>query len=117
MTNRQNGFQTESTQAEPDSQAAPAWIDSHAHLQDEAYADDRPAVLDRAFAQQVCRILLPSSDYQDSCRAVSLAESDNRLVCAVGCHPHEAAGFSLATADALAALVAAHRQAPRRTAL
>ena len=62
--------------------------------------------------QQVCRILLPSSDYEDACRVVSLAESNERLVCAVGCHPHEAAGFTIETADALALLVASHRQAP-----
>ena len=69
------------------------WIDSHAHLQDEVFAADLSLVLERAAAQGVDRILLPSSNYDDSLAALGLARQDRRLVCAVGCHPHEAATF------------------------
>lgn len=88
------------------------WFDSHAHLQDKAFADDRAAVLERAEHQRVSRILLPSSSYEDACRAVSLAESDDRLICAVGCHPHAADRFAARPADDWAALVISHRGAP-----
>jgi TatD DNase family protein len=87
------------------------WFDSHAHLQDMVFAEDRAAVLDRAAHQCVHRVLLPSSSYEDACQAVSLAETDDRLVCAVGCHPHEAAGFADRPIDAWTSLVASRRKA------
>jgi TatD DNase family protein len=70
-----------------------AWIDSHAHLQDELFSADLQLVLDRSSANGIVRILLPSSSYDDSQTALSLARQDRRLVCAVGCHPHEAETF------------------------
>ncbi|MDW7655549.1 MAG: TatD family hydrolase [Bacillota bacterium] len=90
----------------------PVWFDSHAHLQDKAYAADREMVLNRALSRQVCRILLPSSAYEDACQAVSLTESDDRLICAVGCHPHEADGYDAWSRDTWVMLVESHRQAP-----
>ena len=71
------------------------WFDSHAHLQDEVYDKDLQSVLDRAEQVGVRQILLPSSSLDDAKRAVALARSDRRLVCAVGCHPHEAHSFNL----------------------
>ncbi len=70
------------------------WFDSHAHLQDEAFVPDLPQVLERAFSGRICRILLPSSSFSDAQRALQLAGLDARLVCAIGCHPHEAKDFN-----------------------
>ncbi|MCK9252006.1 MAG: TatD family hydrolase [Eubacteriales bacterium] len=88
------------------------WFDSHAHLQDEAFDADRGDVLDRAWRQGVRRVLLPSSSFSDARRAIALASQDERLLCAVGCHPHEAAAFSGQTQDDWHALVEANRQTP-----
>lgn len=70
------------------------WIDSHAHLQDEVFSTDFEQVLERASENQVGMILLPSSSFDDSQAALRLARRDSRLVCAVGCHPHEADSFA-----------------------
>ncbi len=69
------------------------WFDTHAHLQDDDFAADRPAVLERAIQAGISRILLPASDLQDSRLALEMARQNNRLFCAVGCHPHTAADF------------------------
>ncbi|NLM14645.1 MAG: TatD family hydrolase [Clostridiaceae bacterium] len=79
------------------------WFDSHAHLQDRAFASDLDAVLARALAAGVTRIILPASDHIDSQRALSLAgryrgqENGSggaiRLWTSIGCHPHEASKY------------------------
>lgn len=69
-------------------------FDSHAHLQDPAYANDLTAVLERAVAAGVTRILLPASDLADTDAAGRIARSRKGLYYAAGCHPHEAAGFT-----------------------
>lgn len=76
-------------------------IDSHAHLQADAFEADRDNVLDTARQGGVERILVPGWDVDSSRAAASLAE--NRAVdAAVGIHPHVA---SKATDDAWAAVV------------
>lgn len=71
-------------------------IDSHAHLQAEAFARDLSAVLRRAAAASVTRILVPGWDLASSRAAIRLAgERDGvRLVAAAGIHPHGAARVS-----------------------
>ena len=54
----------------------------------------------------------PSSSFSDARRAIALASQDERLLCAVGCHPHDAAAFSGQTQDDWHALVEANRQTP-----
>ena len=73
------------------------WIDSHAHLQDGDFAADFELVLARAAEQRVGMILLPSSSYDDAQAALNIARRERRLVCAVGCHPHEASQFTRQT--------------------
>jgi TatD DNase family protein len=88
------------------------WFDSHAHLQDESFADDWREVLERAADRNILRILLPSSDLADSARAIALAVQDDRLCCSIGCHPHEASGFSAADLDQLRQMIGDHRGHP-----
>ena len=64
-------------------------IDSHAHVHDRAFDDDRDAVLERARAARVERILTVGCDLEDSARAVETAKRYG-LVASVGIHPHEA---------------------------
>ena len=65
-------------------------VDSHAHLQADAFALDRAAVIDAAQQAGVERILVPGWDYGSSAGAVELARRYG-LEAAVGVHPHDAA--------------------------
>ncbi len=76
-------------------------FDSHAHLQDASFENDVAAVLERAIAAGVTRILLPTSDLADSAAAERLASTRPGLYHSVGCHPHEASGYTRADKTAL----------------
>jgi TatD DNase family protein len=70
-------------------------IDSHAHLEMEAFDPDREEVLARAQAAGIETILsLAMIDESDSyLKAFPLIEKHENLVTAVGCHPHDAKIF------------------------
>jgi TatD DNase family protein len=65
-------------------------IDSHAHLQADAFDGDRTAVIAAARERGVERILVPGWDAGSSAAAVALAVECG-LDAAVGIHPHDAA--------------------------
>ncbi len=70
-------------------------FDSHAHLQDAAFAPaELPEVLARASEAGVSRILLPASSLDDTDAAAALAGQIPGLYFSAGCHPHEAADFN-----------------------
>lgn len=84
------------------------FVDSHCHLDDKRFADDLDAVLDRAAAAGVERILTigtgdgpPGID-----RAVRIAERYPQVFASVGVHPHDAAKVTPQTYDDLRALAA-----------
>ncbi|MBI5380027.1 MAG: TatD family hydrolase [Nitrospirae bacterium] len=86
----------------------PPLIDTHAHLDMEAYAADREVVLRRARAAGVVAILTIGTDEASSRQAVALAERDTdrgeafpRLYATVGVHPHEAKEARASTWEAL----------------
>lgn len=66
-------------------------IDSHCHLNDEAFDGDRAQVLARAKEAGLTRLLVVGSDEATSLGALDLARrhADDGLYCAVGVHPHE----------------------------
>jgi TatD DNase family protein len=69
------------------------WIDSHAHLT-MFEPQEVTEVLDRAAAHSVVGVLVPATGAADLDRAVGLsAEHPERLVAAVGVHPHEASSL------------------------
>ena len=68
-------------------------IDAHAHLTDARFARDREAVLSRADAAGVTRILAVGEDLSSSEAAVALARSSPLVRAAVGIHPHRANAF------------------------
>ena len=74
-------------------------VDTHAHVHDRQYDEDRVNVLERARAAGVERIVTIGCDIDDSRRALRVAEQFG-LAATVGIHPHEAK-------DAPADLVAA----------
>jgi len=81
-------------------------FDSHCHLTDAAFREDREAVLLRARKAGASRVVCIASDVADSEAAVALvrwcADGDKdakpRMWCTAGVHPHEAGG---AAADAM----------------
>ena len=83
-------------------------IDSHAHLQADAFARDLPEVLARAAEAGVTRILVPGWDLASSRAAVALAGERHgvRLAAAVGIHPHVAAQAAEAEWAAMETLAA-----------
>lgn len=79
-------------------------VDSHCHLDFPDFAEERAAVIARAFAAGVGTMLTIGTrlDQFDGVRAI--AQSDPRIWCSVGAHPHEAADHDALTADRLRAL-------------
>jgi TatD DNase family protein len=70
---------------------APDLFDTHAHLHFPEFAADLDAVLERARAAGVRRILTIGTDVSTSRAAAALAVREPDVWAAVGIHPHEAA--------------------------
>jgi TatD DNase family protein len=64
-------------------------IDTHAHVHDRAFDEDREAVLARARERGVAAIVTVGCDVEDSRRACEIAERYG-LAATIGIHPHEA---------------------------
>jgi TatD DNase family protein len=88
-------------------------IDTHAHVHDHQYDEDRAATIERAHAAGVNTIVTIGTDLEDSERAISTAETYG-LLATIGIHPHEAkdapedlaAAFDALRAEAKAPIVA-----------
>lgn len=81
-------------------------IDSHAHLDGEKFADDRAAVVERALAAGVVKIITMGDSLESSARSVALTEEFESVYAAVGIHPEEVQPMTAATDDQLAAWTA-----------
>jgi TatD DNase family protein len=64
-------------------------IDTHAHVHDRAFDDDREAMLARARERGVDAVVTVGCDVEDSRRACEVAERYG-IAATVGIHPHEA---------------------------
>lgn len=82
-------------------------FDTHAHLHGDEFAADREAVLARARAAGVARILTVGTDPASSRAAVALAAAHADVYAAVGIHPHDAAGADDPALGEIAGLLAA----------
>jgi TatD DNase family protein len=69
-------------------------IDAHAHLDDPRFSDDLDAVLARASAAGIERVLSCADDLASSERNVVLARRRAQVRVAVGVHPHRAESWS-----------------------
>jgi TatD DNase family protein len=87
----------------------PALFDTHAHLHFPDFAEDLAAVLARARAAGVTRMLTVGTDVASSGAAVALAAREPGVWASVGLHPHDAAAAGEAALDALATLAVAPR--------
>lgn len=79
-------------------------IDAHAHLDDPQFADDLDAVVARAAAAGVVRILSCGDGLASSERNIVLAKRFAAVRVAVGVHPHRAASWDEEMTARLAAL-------------
>ena len=70
------------------------WIDSHAHLEMDAFDPDRPQVIERAFDHGINRIITIGTDLDSSRKALALAKAYPNIWATVGVHPHDAASFN-----------------------
>jgi len=79
-------------------------IDSHCHLDFPDFADERDAIVSRALAAGVGRMVTISTRVRrfDAIRAI--AEAYDEVYCSVGTHPHNAAEEPDVTADELVTL-------------
>ena len=80
-------------------------IDAHAHLDDRAFAADMDAVIARATAADVRRILSCAEDVPSSERNIVIAARHTGVRVAVGVHPHRAASWSDAVGERIRALL------------
>ncbi len=76
-------------------------FDTHAHLHFPEFVGDLPAVLQRARAAGVGRMLTIGTSVETSRAAVALAEQEADVYAAVGIHPHDASEADDAAFDEL----------------
>ena len=74
-------------------------VDSHAHIQLDAFDADREAVLERAQEEKVHAILTIGFDLETSRGAIRLAEQYEQVNATVGMHPHDAKDFNDETTE------------------
>lgn len=65
-------------------------IDTHCHLDTEAFDADRSEVLQRAFDNGLQAVVIPAIEPEHFDRVIALSASDPRIYCGVGIHPHNA---------------------------
>ena len=77
------------------------WFDSHCHVDEEAFDEDREEVLSRMKANGITRCAVIGSDMETSRRAAAFAAAHSGVVAAGGFHPHEASRFRESNLDEL----------------
>ena len=85
------------------------FIDTHCHLEDENFSDDRTEVLERAKFAGVARIINFGSTLQSSIAVTELTKNFPELYAGVGIHPEEIDDFDDKTCARLAELAASEK--------
>ncbi|MDG4875119.1 TatD family hydrolase [Mesorhizobium sp. WSM4935] len=79
-------------------------VDSHCHLDFPDFAEERAAIVARALAAGIGRMVTISTRVKRFQQVIEIAESFNEVYCSVGTHPHNAAEELDVTADELVRL-------------
>ena len=74
-------------------------IDTHCHLDNKQFDNDRAEATERAFASGMTHLVIPAIEPARFDGVLALANSDERIFCGMGIHPHNA---NDASDDALA---------------
>ena len=82
------------------------FIDTHAHLNDAQFADDRATAVERAKSAGVTRIINMGDTIESSAVVCRIAAEYDGCYAAVGVHPEEARGLTAAELNNLADLTA-----------
>jgi TatD DNase family protein len=82
----------------------PGLIDSHCHLDFPDFTGQVPEVLARAEANGVAHLVTICTRVSEFEKVLAIAESDPRISCSVGIHPHEAADEPTVDAERLVEL-------------
>jgi TatD DNase family protein len=69
-------------------------IDTHCHLQTEAYNEDRASVLSESMAAGVEAFVVPAIDHESFAATIKIASENELVFCALGIHPHSATEWS-----------------------
>lgn len=78
-------------------------IDTHCHLNFNAYDEDRAAVIARAAEVGVSRVINPATDLESGAAAIALAAQYPGVFAAVGIHPNSTVSFQYSDLDAIEA--------------
>lgn len=81
------------------------FIDTHAHLNDEAFNDDLELVINKSKENNVGIIIVPGYDMASNYRAIELANKYSFIYAAVGIHPENIDDFNDDTIDELKELL------------
>ncbi len=84
-------------------------IDSHCHLDMDAYKDDLDTILEQAYQNHICAIISVGIDEKSSRQAISLARKYNMVKATIGIHPHDVGHIHPQTLDILADLAEKNR--------
>lgn len=79
-------------------------VDSHAHLDDSRFDDDRDELICDLKKNDIDMVLNPGADMASSIKAVSLAQKYDFIYAAVGYHPHDSKDMTEETLDVLKSL-------------
>ncbi|ETR71584.1 MAG: TatD DNase family protein [Candidatus Magnetoglobus multicellularis str. Araruama] len=69
-------------------------FDSHCHIDDQAYDQDRKAVIENAIKSNVCGMMVVSITEDSAKKAVQIASEYPQCYASVGIHPHDAKACS-----------------------
>ncbi len=69
------------------------WFDSHCHVDEEKFDEDRDTVLTRMREHGITRFAVIGSDMETSRHAIAFAKGQDGAVATGGFHPHEAKNF------------------------
>lgn len=81
-------------------------VDTHCHINFDAYDEDRAAVIERAAAAGVSRIINPGTDLNTSREGIALADHYTGIYAAVGIHPNSTADITPTWMDDIGTLAA-----------
>jgi TatD DNase family protein len=81
-------------------------FDTHAHLDDDRFDEDRKQVIEQCKAEGVELILNAASNLNTSLKSIELAKEYDFIYAAVGVHPHDAKSMDSKTIDVLRDLAA-----------
>ncbi len=75
-------------------------VDTHCHLNDQRFSEDREAVIERAKEAGVVGMIVPGADPDELPLAIEIAEHHEGIYFAVGVHPYDREKFDLSYLEA-----------------